>query len=98
MAQFHVIDTFTLESRNLLILAGSIAEGTIRRGQFVRLPVEGTYRCVPITAIEFLLRRNLDREDVCLCIDFTALDALGLRHDLALADVIVEVTGDVCAT
>jgi hypothetical protein len=63
MAQFHVIDTFTLDSRKLAILAGFIGDGTVRRGQFVRLPLEGKgYRWVSIKAIGFARRR--DRDDV----------------------------------
>ncbi len=90
MARFHVIDTFTLENRKLSILAGRIVDGTICPGQRVRLLLEGKGYCwVPIEAIEFARRR--DREDVCLCIDYAALDTLGLRRDLALADVTVAV-------
>ena len=90
MPQFHVIDTFALETRKLAVLAGSIVDGKICRGQFVRLPLEGNHHWLPIEAIGFA-RRNPDREDVCLCVSFTALDALGLPHKLPINEVTFEV-------
>jgi hypothetical protein len=97
MARFHVIDTFTLESRKIVVLAGSIVDGKICRGQFVRLPLEGSHHWVPIEFIGFA-RRNPDREDVCLCVSYAALDALGLPHKLPLAEVYLEVASSVGAS
>jgi hypothetical protein len=90
MPHFHVIDNFTLESRKLAVLAGSVVDGTIRRGQFLRVLFEGSHHWLPIEAIEFA-RRKPDQEDVCLCVGYAALDALGLPHMLPIKEVTLEV-------
>jgi len=67
MPRFYVKDTFEIPSRQLFALAGSIVEGTIKTGMFVRVPLNSeTGMRLLIHCIEFARRK--DGEDVCLCI------------------------------
>jgi hypothetical protein len=67
MPRFRVRDTFEIPDRKLFVLAGSIVEGEIRPGMFVRVPMNSA------TGIRFLIdsigfARRLGSEAVCLCI------------------------------
>lgn len=67
MPRFHVRDTFEIPDRKLFVLAGSIVEGEIQKGMFVRVPLNSeTGIRLLIDSIEFARRQ--DGEDVCLCI------------------------------
>lgn len=67
MPRFHVRDTFEIPDRKLFVMAGSIVEGEIQRGMFVRVPLDSeTGIRLLIDSIEFARRQ--DGEDVCLCI------------------------------
>jgi len=67
MPKFHVRDTFELPDRELFVLAGSIVEGEIQRGMFVRVPFNSeTGIRLLIDSIE--MASHQDGEDVCLCI------------------------------
>ena len=57
-ALFSIDGMFTLTGRGL-VLAGQIAEGVIRVGDHVRLPVDGD-RLVRVTAVEMGHLRTLD--------------------------------------
>ena len=67
MPKFHVRQTFEIPDRKLFVLAGSIIEGEIQRGMFVRVPLNSqTGVRLLIDSIEFARRDG--GEDVCLCI------------------------------
>ena len=67
MPRFHVRDTFEIPDRKLFVVAGSIVEGEIRTGMFVRVPLNSeTGMRLLIHSIEFARRQ--DGEDVCLCV------------------------------
>ena len=67
MPRFHVRETFEIPDRKLFVIAGSIVEGEIRAGMFVRVPLNSeTGMRLLIDRIEFAHRQ--DGEDVCLCI------------------------------
>lgn len=69
MPKFHVRDTFEIPDRKLFVMAGSIVEGEIRRGMFVRVPLNSeTGIRLLIDSIEFARRQ--DGEDVCLCFGY----------------------------
>jgi hypothetical protein len=69
MAKFHVRDTFEIATdRNLFVLAGSIVEGVVRQGMFIRVPFNSSFAVTAqIHSIEFARRRG-GGEDICLCI------------------------------
>jgi hypothetical protein len=67
MPQFHVRHSFEIPDRKLFVMAGSIVEGEIRTGMFVRVPLNSdTGIRLFIDSIEFARRH--DGEDICLCI------------------------------
>lgn len=67
MPKFHVRDSFEIPGRKVFVLAGSILDGEIRTGMFVRVPLNSeTGISLLIDSIE--LARHKDREEVCLCI------------------------------
>jgi hypothetical protein len=93
MPKFHVRDTFELPDRKLFVLAGSIVEGEIRKGMFVRLPFNPSLdMTAQIHSIEFA-RRLGGSEDVCLCIESEPELAVILRG-LDIGDETFEVTAD----
>ncbi len=68
MPRFHVRDTFEIPGRQLFVMAGSVVEGEIRAGMFVRVPLNSSLgMSVRIHCIEFSRRHG--GEDVCLCIE-----------------------------
>ena len=78
MPRFHVKDTFEIPDRKLFVLVGSIVEGIIKTGMFVRVPLNSeTGMRLLIDSIEFA--RSKDGEDVCLCIWSGANFAEALR-------------------
>ncbi len=92
MPRFHVKDTFEIPSRQLFVLAGSIVEGTIKTGMFVRVPLNAeTGIRLLIHSIEFARRK--DGEDVCLCIWSGSNFAEALRG-IDIGDVTYDVTAD----
>src|SRR5580765_6916963 len=67
MPRFQVREAFEIPDRKVFVLAGSIVEGEIRTGMFVRVPLNSeTGIRLLINSIEFA--RRTDGEDVCLCI------------------------------
>lgn len=66
MPKFHINDTFTVDGRPHFVLAGSVVEGVIRPGMFVRIPFNSsTAMTARIDCIEFA-RRLGGREYTCL--------------------------------
>lgn len=54
MSKFRVNDTFAVERRRLFVLVGSIAEGQIRAGMIVNLPLNSSLSIAgKIQSIEF---------------------------------------------
>jgi hypothetical protein len=54
MSKFRVNDTFALESRRLFVLVGSTAEGQIRAGMIVNVPLNSLLSVArQIQSIEF---------------------------------------------
>ena len=94
MPRFHVTNTFTVEGRPHFIMAGSIVEGEIRPGMFVRVPFNpSTAMTARIDCIEFA-RRLGGREDTCLCIRYTKRDELEIWRSMNIGDETFEVTTD----
>ena len=92
MPKFHVRDTFEIPDRQLFVLAGSIVEGEIRAGMFVRVSFNSSLdMTVRINCIEFARRQG--GEDVCLCIESEPELAEMLRG-LDIGDETFEVTTD----
>ena len=90
-AKFHVRSTFTLKSRNLFILAGSIVEGFVKPGMSVRIAFKPSFSLVlEINSIEFS-RRPGGEEDVCLCIKCEEDRKLGFLNGLAIDDETVAI-------
>jgi len=55
VAAFRVVNSFRLESRNLVIFAGEIEEGVIKSGMTIRLPrSSGTPEELRICGVEFV--------------------------------------------
>jgi hypothetical protein len=76
MSKFRVSDTFAVERRRLFVLAGSIADGQIRAGMIVNVPLNASLSIAgQIQSIEFA-RRIDGREDICLCIAYESSDEL----------------------
>ena len=68
MPRFHVRDTFEIPDRKLFVMAGSVVDGEVRAGMFVRVPRKSSLDMTArIHSIEFA-RRVGGGEDVCLCI------------------------------
>jgi hypothetical protein len=92
MPKFHVKDTFTIEGRPHFVLAGSIVEGEIWPGMFVRVPFDSrTAMTARIDCIEFV-RRLGGLEDTCLCIRYTGPEELEIWRGLDIGDETFEVT------
>jgi hypothetical protein len=93
MAKFHVKDTFELPDRKLFVMAGSIVEGEIQKGMFIRVPcntlLDMTAR---IHSIEFA-RRQGGSEDVCLCIE-SEPELLAILRGLNIGDETFDITKD----
>ena len=93
MAKFCVNSAFVIEDRHLFVLAGSIIDGEIRAGMFLRAPSNSNPVVMgPIHSIEFAKR--IDRgEDICLCVQ-TDPKTLELWRGLAMSGEIVEIISD----
>jgi hypothetical protein len=91
MASFYVYDTLVITSRKLFVLAGYIAEGTIRAGMKVHIRLNSSISTTaPIYQIEFA-RRYQGREDICLCILYEDDTELAIWQGLNIGEEIVEV-------
>jgi hypothetical protein len=67
MPTFDVRHTFEIPDRQVFVLAGSVVEGVIQPGMFLRVPFKPTHSLnLLVDSIE-TARRDGD-EDVCLCI------------------------------
>lgn len=67
MPRFHARETFEITDRQMFVMVGSIVEGEIRRGMFVRVPLDAkTGIQLLIDSIESADRQN--PEEVHLCI------------------------------
>lgn len=65
MPRFHVRDTFEIPDRQLFVMAGSVVEGEMRAGMFVRAPFNPSLDMTAwIHSIEFARRHG--GEYVCL--------------------------------
>ena len=93
MPTFHVKDTFEIPTRKLFVMAGTILNGKIQAGMFVRVRCNSELDMkVRIHSIEFALRKN--GEDVCLCIEADPKLAQllrGLNIANQTVDVVLEV-------
>ena len=91
VAKFHVRDTWELTTdRQLFVMAGTIVEGTIQKGMFVRIRLNDQVEyMVRIYSIEFARREG--REDVCLCIA-EGPEISGFLSSLNIKDENLEVT------
>jgi len=59
VSKFRVNDTFAVERRQLFVLAGSIAEGQIRAGMIVNVPLNSSLAIAgKIQNIEFAQRTD----------------------------------------
>ena len=91
MSKFHVNHTFSLESRRLFVLAGSVVEGAVKVGMCVHVPLNNSISISePIHSIEFARRPGGD-EDLCLCINCRDLDELELWRGLNIGDETLDV-------
>ena len=94
MAKFHVKDTFTIEGKPHFVLAGSIVEGEIRPGMFVRVPFNSrTAMTARINCIEFA-RQPSGHEDTCLCIRYVGPEELEIWRGLDISGETFEITTD----
>ena len=92
MPRFHVRDTVEIPDRQLFVMAGSVVEGEIQAGMFVRVPFNPSLDMTArIHCIEFARRHG--GEDVCLCIESEPELAEVLRG-LDIGDETFEVTTD----
>jgi uncharacterized protein (DUF1015 family) len=90
MSKFRVNNTFVLESRRLFVLAGSIAEGEIRTGMIVNVPLNSSLPIAgQIQSIEFM--RTEGREDVCICIAYESSVELKMWKALNIQNEILDV-------
>lgn len=93
MPRFYVRDIFEIPDRKLFVMAGSVAEGEIRAGMFVRVHFNPSLDVTArISSIEFARRQG--GEDVCLCIESEPALAEILRG-LDIKDETFEVTTEV---
>jgi hypothetical protein len=94
MPKFHVKNTFTIAGRPHFVLAGSIVEGEIHPGMFVRVPLNSSTRMTArIDCIEFA-RRSGGLDDTCLCIRYTEPEELEIWRGLDIGGETFEVTTD----
>lgn len=94
MATFHVTHTFAIEGRPHFIMAGSVVEGEIYPGMFVRLPLNSPMAITArIDCIEFA-RRLGGHEDLCLCIRYSGPEELAMWRGLNIGDETYEVMTD----
>lgn len=92
MPQFHVRDTFEVSDRGLFVMAGSIVDGEVRTGMFVRIPMFPTHGIqFEVHSIEFARRKG--GEDVCLCLQLGP-NVRTILRDLKIADQTLEVVAD----
>ena len=90
MPRFHVRDTFEIPDRKLFVMAGSVVEGEIRAGMFVRVPFNPSLGMTArIHSIEFARRQ--DGEEVCLCIE-SKPELVEIFRGLNIGDETFEVT------
>ena len=90
MPRFHVKNTFEIPARKLFVMAGTILDGKIQVGMFIRITCNSALGMTArIHSIEFARRK--DGEDVCLCIEAEPELAEMLRG-LNIADETVEIT------
>lgn len=93
MPKFHVKDTFEIPSRKLFVMAGTVIEGEIRQGMFVRVPFNSSLdMTVRIQCIEYA-RRAGGSEDVCLCIE-SEPELVEILRAFDIGDETFEVTTD----
>ena len=95
MSKFRVTDTFSLESRRLFVLVGSIVEGEIQAGMIVRVPLNSSLSLSgSIHSIEFA-RRAGGWEDVCLCIAYDDPSELATWRAMNIGGETIEIlSGD----
>lgn len=90
MPRFHVRDAFTLEDKNLFVLAGFALEGEIAAGMRVSLPFNATVKMT--AAIDHLqVLRRPDGDVVCLCIRCADPAEAELWEALQIKDHIIDV-------
>ncbi len=93
MPKFHVRDTFEIPDRSLFVMAGSIVDGEVRTGMFVRIPMFPTHGIqFEVHSIEFALRQG-GREDVCLCLQLGP-NVTEILRGLKIADQTLQVVSD----
>jgi hypothetical protein len=91
--KFYVRDTFEIPDRRLFVMAGSIVEGEIRAGMFLRVGFDSALDMTArIHSIEFA-RRLGGEDDVCLCFEAEP-ELLEIWRGLKIGDETFEVTQD----
>ena len=87
-AQFLVEETFHLDSRGVFVVHGRILEGTVRRGQRVRAPVELD---APVDEVGFvLLSATEGRENPSLAFKYRDQAQLARWQALGLTGKTIE--------
>ena len=90
MPKFHVKDTFEISGHKVFFLAGTIVEGTIRKGMFVHVRCNSALDITGrIHSIEFARRKG--GEDVCLGIEGDA-EELDFWRALNIRDETLEIS------
>jgi len=88
--KFKVSASFALEARRTFVLAGSVVEGEVRAGMFVRIPLNRELTVVvPIDAVESASRAGV--EEVCLCLNYAEPDDLEIWKGLNLGGTVLHV-------
>ena len=93
MSKFYVRDTFEIPDRRLFVMAGSIVDGEVQPGMFLRVAFNSALDMTArIHSIEFARRRG-GEDDVCLCFEAEP-DLLEIWRGLNISDETFEVTPD----
>ncbi len=92
MSKFHVRDTFELPEKRLFVLAGSVVEGEIAAGMFVRVPLNPRFGVTErIHSVERIIRDG--GADVALCVEANQ-DLVEFWRGLNVDGDILDVTGN----
>jgi hypothetical protein len=89
--RFHVKDTFEVTTdRKLFVMAGTVVEGEIRAGMFIRVPFNSSLDLTArIHSVGFARRHG--GEEVCVCFEFEA-DAFDVWRGLCIGDETLEIS------
>lgn len=86
MPKFHVLDTFSLTTRNIVVLMGNVTEGVVDAGMIAHIPLNSaTSITAPIDTIEYIDRVGEKKESflgLCIKCDEPKDDQDNFEHDL----------------